>query len=215
MRPMTSFTRLALLALCAFSLVSSFTVQRVPAARAVRPNEEENERASVIVESYRVLQRRQAGAKSRARSRARVVREVDVEGLKKLLERDGKEARPLLLNFWATWCEPCRAEFPDLVKIDGDYRKRGLNFIAVSIDDVSEINTTVPKFLKEMRALMPVYLLNTLEPEAAIQFVDPQWSGSLPATFLYDAQGKLVFKHMGRIKPLELRAAIKTVISDK
>jgi hypothetical protein len=66
-----------------------------------------------------------------------------------------------------------------------------------------------------MRARMPAYLLNTLEPEAAIAYIDPQWTGSLPATFLYDAQGKVVYKHLGRIKPDELRAALKTVISEK
>lgn len=155
------------------------------------------------------------GRKAATASSATAVREIDLAGLKKLLSREGKDGRPLLVNFWATWCEPCRAEFPDLVKIDNEYRGRGLDFITVSIDDVSEIGTTVPRFLKEMRAPMPAYLLNTLEQDVAIQFIDPQWSGSLPATFLYDAQGKVVFKHMGRIKPDALRAAIKTVISDK
>lgn len=157
----------------------------------------------------------QEGGQERARtsSSSSSVLEVDVAGLKKLLARDAKNRRPLLVNFWATWCEPCRAEFPDLVKIDADYRRRGLDFIAVSIDDPTEIKTTVPQFLKEMRAAMPAYLLNTKEPEAAIQFVDPNWSGSLPATFLYDAQGKVVFRHLGRIKPVELRAAIDKVLS--
>jgi thiol-disulfide isomerase/thioredoxin len=162
----------------------------------------------------------QKGGQERAQtssssSSASTVLEVDVEGLKKLVARDEKNRRPLLVNFWATWCEPCRAEFPDLVKIDEDYRQRGLDFIAVSIDDATEIKTTVPQFLKEMRARMPAYLLNTKEPEAAIQFIDPNWTGSLPATFLYDAQGKVVFRHLGRIKPEELRAAINKVLSDE
>ncbi|MFN2599127.1 MAG: TlpA disulfide reductase family protein, partial [Pyrinomonadaceae bacterium] len=52
------------------------------------------------------------------------VAEVDLEGLKKLLQRgdDASKARPLLVNFWATWCDPCRAEFPDLVKVNNDYK---------------------------------------------------------------------------------------------
>ncbi|HEV7844176.1 MAG TPA: TlpA disulfide reductase family protein, partial [Pyrinomonadaceae bacterium] len=182
-----------------------------------RSNREEKQSASVMLKSNDGWQQQGAGAKkgTRPSSSAPAVREIDVEGLKKLLALDEKRPRPLLINFWATWCEPCRAEFPDMVKIDDDYRSRGLQLIAVSIDDVSEINTSVPKFLEEMRASMPVYLLNTLEPEAAITYVDPQWSGSLPATFLYDAKGKIVFKHVGRIKPLELRAAIDKVLSDK
>ncbi|MGZ5437975.1 MAG: thioredoxin domain-containing protein, partial [Pyrinomonadaceae bacterium] len=46
------------------------------------------------------------------------IRQIDLDGLKKLLQPDAKDARPLLVNFWATWCDPCREEFPDLVKID-------------------------------------------------------------------------------------------------
>jgi thiol-disulfide isomerase/thioredoxin len=215
---MTSSLRLALLSLCALLLASSFSVQRAaPTARAALEKNEESRVVSSARGTVADSEQKSGGQKKSAKttSSATVVREVDVAGLKKLLSREGKSGRPLLINFWATWCEPCRAEFPDLVKIDDEYHGRGLEFIAVSLDEVSEINTTVPQFLKEMRARMPAYLLNTTEPEAAIQFVDPKWSGTLPATFLFDAQGKVIFNHKGRIKPEELRSAINTVISDK
>lgn len=212
---MTDRIRPALFGLCAFSLIFSAAVQHGRPAQAARAGRQVKPGAAGPLNGAGYPQQQQSGAKSGAQTKAPVVREIDVAGLKKLLAREGKAARPLLLNFWATWCEPCRAEFPDLVKIDDEYRSRGLDFIAVSIDDVSEIKTTVPRFLEEMRATMPAYLLNTPEPDAAIAYVDAQWSGSLPATFLYDAQGKVVFRHLGRIKPDELRAAIRTVISDK
>src|SRR5215471_2975857 len=51
---------------------------------------------------------------------------VDLDGLKKILQRDPKDTRPLLVNFWATWCDPCREEFPDLVKLDDDYKGKPL-----------------------------------------------------------------------------------------
>ena len=119
----------------------------------------------------------------------------------------------LLVNFWATWCEPCRDEFPDLIKIDSEYRAQGLDFITVSLDDVSEIKTEVPKFLQQMRATMPAYLLNVSDPEPSIKAVDPSWGGALPATVLYDKNGQIVFKHFGRIKPEQLRAAIEKLVS--
>ncbi|HJR07646.1 MAG TPA: redoxin domain-containing protein [Pyrinomonadaceae bacterium] len=146
------------------------------------------------------------------------VTEVDAEGLKKLLQRgEAGAARPLLINFWATWCVPCRTEFPDLVKIYADYQGHGVEFAVVSADDVADIKTDVPKFLREMRATaIPAYLLNATDTEAAIAQVDPTWGGELPATFLFDRQGKLVFKHTGIINAAQLRAEIeKAVTSDK
>jgi thiol-disulfide isomerase/thioredoxin len=143
------------------------------------------------------------------------VSEITAESLASLLKRDSADPRPLLVNFWATWCDPCREEFPELVKIDQRYRKSGLDFIAISLDDLADIKTEVPKFLRQMHATMPTYLLNVPDPELAINAVDPQWSGALPATFLYDGEGKVVFKHFGRIKPLELRAAIEKMVGSK
>ena len=143
------------------------------------------------------------------------VREIDLDGLKKILQRDPKDQRPLLVNFWATWCDPCREEFPDLVKLDADYPAKRLNFVSVSLDDISDIKTAVPKFLKEMNATMPVVLLNVNDPEPAIKAVDEKWDGQLPATFLYDKDGKVVFKYFGRIKPEELRSAIDKQIGSK
>src|SRR5258706_16158288 len=84
---------------------------------------------------------------------------------------------PVLVNYWATWCDPCRDEFPDLVKIDQDYRSKGLDFIAITLDDLADIKTAVPKFLLAMNAKMPVYLLNVADPEPAINMVDSNWSG--------------------------------------
>jgi thiol-disulfide isomerase/thioredoxin len=140
-------------------------------------------------------------------------RPVNAEELTALLKRDGN--RPLLVNYWATWCDPCRDEFPDLVKIDADYRPKGLDFIAVTLDDLADIKTGVPKFLRDMHAQMPVYLLNLSDPEPAIQMVDPKWSGALPATFLYNAKGEVVYKSLGRIKVDELRAAIEKLVGSK
>jgi thiol-disulfide isomerase/thioredoxin len=141
------------------------------------------------------------------------VTEIDTERLKSLLKRDSQH--PLLINFWATWCDPCRDEFPDLVKIDADFRTKGLDFIAISLDDLKDINTEVPKFLREMNAQMPVYLLNVPDPEVPIAAVDKQWSGALPATFLYDAKGNIAYKHFGRVVTEELRAAIEKQVGTK
>jgi thiol-disulfide isomerase/thioredoxin len=139
-----------------------------------------------------------------------VVSPIDTEALKTMLAE--QRERPLLINFWATWCDPCREEFPDLVKIDAEYRPRSMDFITISLDDFSDIKTSVPKFLGSMNATMPAYLLNVPDPEPAIDLIDKGWAGSLPATFLYNEKGEVVFKKIGRVKPEELRAAIDKLV---
>jgi thiol-disulfide isomerase/thioredoxin len=140
-------------------------------------------------------------------------RAVNAEELQDLLK--GDSTHPLLVNYWATWCDPCRDEFPDLVKIDGEYRAKGLEFIAVSLDDLKDIDSEVPKFLRKMRAKMPVYLLNVVDPEPAINSIDPAWGGALPATFLYNSKGEVTYKHFGRVNTAELRAAIEKLVGSR
>lgn len=139
-----------------------------------------------------------------------VVSAIDTDALKGIITQ--QRERPLLVNFWATFCDPCRDEFPDLVKIDKEYRPQSLDFVTVSLDDMDEIKAGVPKFLDEMNATMPAYLLNVSDPEAAINFVDRRWQGDLPATYLYNEKGEVVYKHIGRVNPVELREAIEKVV---
>ena len=152
--------------------------------------------------------------KSRAAKPSIVVKQIDATSLNAIVKRESA-ARPLLINFWATWCDPCREEFPDLVELDRQFRPQGLDMISVSLDDLSEIKTEVPKCLRQVGATMPAYLLNVSDPDQVISTIDPKWSGALPATFLYDAEGKMVFKHFGRIKPVEVRAAIEKLVGTK
>ena len=137
------------------------------------------------------------------------VKLIDEVGLKSLLEPKGK---PVLINFWATWCDPCREEFPDLVKIDNDYKDR-ITFYAISIDDPEDINTKVPQFLNSMKANMPAFLLKTADESAAITSISPLWNGGMPFTALYDTSGKLVYFREGKIVPESLREELDKVLA--
>ena len=163
--------------------------------------------------AQRARRRKSGAAISRSNATPRVSL-IDEAGFKQLLIRGAPpQDRPLLVNFWATWCDPCREEFPDLVKIDTDYRSKGLDFVAISLDDVADMKTAVPRFLRSQHARMPVYLLDVPDPETIIQMVDTSWQGDMPATFLYDQSGNVVYKHKGPIKPAELRAEIEKLVA--
>jgi thiol-disulfide isomerase/thioredoxin len=140
--------------------------------------------------------------------KAPVVTQIDIVGLRKALTPAGK---PLLVNFWATWCDPCREEFPDLVKLDAEYRGR-IDFITISLDELSEINRDVPKFLLDMKAEMPAYLLKAQDDDAAIAAVSKNFTGALPFTILYDATGKETYFRQGKVKIETVRGELDKLV---
>lgn len=137
------------------------------------------------------------------------VKQLNNAGLRKALTANGK---PLLVNFWATWCDPCREEFPDLVKLDAEYKGK-IDFITISLDDLAEINRDVPKFLLDMKAEMPAYLLKSEDDDAAIAIVSKNFSGALPFTILYDATGKETYFRQGKVKIETVMAELDKLLS--
>ncbi|HTK36968.1 MAG TPA: TlpA disulfide reductase family protein [Pyrinomonadaceae bacterium] len=141
-------------------------------------------------------------------SNPHLVTEVNETNLKNILKPNGK---PLLVNFWATWCDPCREEFPELVKIDNEYKGK-IDFVTVSLDDITDINAAVPKFLGEMKADMPAYLLKTDDESAVISGIAKDWSGGLPFTILYNEKGEIAYFRQGKVIPATLRTEITKLI---
>lgn len=136
------------------------------------------------------------------------VTKIDDKQFSELLKPKGK---PLMINFWATWCGPCREEFPDLVKLDAEFKGK-IDFITVTLDFEEEINTGVPKFLSDMKASMPTYLLVTPDETAAIATVSKDWAGGLPFTVIYAPGGSLVFFHQGIVKPQVVRSELNKLL---
>jgi len=99
-------------------------------------------------------------------------------------------ARAVLVNVWATWCAPCRAEFPDLVRLGRDLRGDGLRMVLVSAD----FDQTLPQaraFLAEHGVDFPSYH-KAGDDMVFINTLDSLWTGALPATFLFDGAGRRV-----------------------
>ncbi len=138
------------------------------------------------------------------------VSQIDDAKLKQLLKPNGK---PLLVNFWATWCGPCREEFPDLVRIDTEYRGK-IDFITVSLDFIEELDAGVPKFLTEMNAEMPTYLLISADENTVISSIAKDWSGGLPFTILYNEKGEISFSRQGKVDHETLKAEIEKTLPE-
>jgi|GEM_PF-371013 len=137
------------------------------------------------------------------------VKQIDETGLKTALKPGGK---PLVVNFWATWCDPCREEFPDLVKLDADYKGK-IDFITISLDDLAEINRDVPKFLSGMKAEMPAYLLKVADESVVISSIAKDWNGGLPFTILYNENGEIAYFRQGKVKTDVIKAEIDKLLT--
>jgi thiol-disulfide isomerase/thioredoxin len=146
-----------------------------------------------------------------AQAKLPVVKQIDAVALKEVMKPAG---RPLFVNFWATWCDPCREEFPDLVKFAGEYKGR-IDFITISLDDLAEIKRDVPQFLSSMKADMPAYLLKTPDEDAAITALALPWHGALPFSVLYNEKGEVAYVRPGKIKPDLLKAELEKIVPAK
>lgn len=141
----------------------------------------------------------------------------DVEKLKSVEEYDklisSHKGKIVMVNFWATWCSPCRKEFPDLVKLYNAYKDKGFNLIFVSFDEESELNSEVIPFLKKNGVDFKSYLINMPNPDNLILSFDPNWEMGIPTTYLIDKEGEIKWKALGSRKYKEFESEVLKLIN--
>jgi thiol-disulfide isomerase/thioredoxin len=118
------------------------------------------------------------------------------------------KGKVVLVDFWATWCEPCRAEMPQLVKLEQKMRARGLELVTISADE-PEQEAAASKVLKEDGVSGTAYLKKAADDDKFIGAIDAKWGGALPALFLYDRSGKKARSFIGETPMKDLEAAIE------
>ncbi|MBS1829396.1 MAG: TlpA family protein disulfide reductase [Acidobacteria bacterium] len=115
-----------------------------------------------------------------------------------------QKGKVVLVNFWATYCVPCRAEMPSLVKLQQKYGPKGLLLLTISADE-PEDEAKALQFLTTVKVPGPHYLRKTANEDNFIRAVDPKWSGALPLSLVYDKAGNKVKVLVGEadLKALE------------
>lgn len=123
------------------------------------------------------------------------VKIISIDELKEFIEN--RDSKPLLINVWATWCAPCREEFPDLVKIANEYNDQ-IDVVGISVDFPEEIDSKIIPFLKKQNADFKNYVVKVIEPEDFINLLNENWRGAIPATFFYNVKGNQVRYLIGK-----------------
>ena len=111
-----------------------------------------------------------------------------------------------MVNFWATWCAPCREEIPSFVRLQEKHRARGLQFIGIAIDQRDQVET----FARDFAMNYPVLLggMDTIE----LSRQAGNRLGALPFTIIIDRAGGIVSVHLGVVKEAKLESMLKSLL---
>jgi thiol-disulfide isomerase/thioredoxin len=134
---------------------------------------------------------------------------VDEAGYAKLVA--ASKGKVVLVNFWATYCVPCRKEMPQLVALEARLRARGFQFVTISADE-PEQRGAAGMFLDKIKVPSPTYIRKAKDDDKFIVLVDRKWDGALPALFLYDRQGRKVKSFFGEANLGVVTAAIEKLL---
>jgi thiol-disulfide isomerase/thioredoxin len=116
------------------------------------------------------------------------------------------KGKVLIVNFWATWCVPCRAEMPEFVKAQQEFGERGLQFVGIAIDEPAKVKEFAAELGLNYPALIGGY--GAIELSRAIG----NSVGALPFTAIVDRSGHLVHTQLGPLKEPQLRSIIRQLL---
>lgn len=132
--------------------------------------------------------------------------EREAGGVVQLSQLRGKV---VVVNFWATWCPPCRDEIPYLVKTVEEFAPRGVELVAISNDNLESQQQAVRGFLKRFPQLQPYVAYG--QPEVGHQYR----VRALPSLFVLDREGRVVASQQGQASERQLRGWLEDALDAK
>ena len=112
----------------------------------------------------------------------------------------------LVVNFWATWCGPCREEMPDFVRVQQEYGAKGLQIVGIAADNADKVQQFAEEIKLNYPALIGGYGAMDLSKELGNSLV------ALPFTLILDRQGKVAYTHLGPVKADKFREVITKLL---
>ncbi|HCA43244.1 MAG TPA: hypothetical protein DEP28_08335 [Bacteroidetes bacterium] len=118
----------------------------------------------------------------------------------------------VLVNLWAYWCQPCKEEFPELVKLYRDYKDKGLKVIFITLDFGDALETQSKPYLESQGVNWVSYYNKFAKDENLIEYFSKDWDGGIPGTFIYGKDGKLAKQMIGKKTYEEFEKAVNELL---
>lgn len=116
------------------------------------------------------------------------------------------KGKVLVINFWATWCAPCRKEIPALIRMQQKFGPRGLQFVGIAIDEKDKVEP----YVREMGINYPI-LIGELDAVELSRSLGNQL-GALPFTVVVDRTGKVVKTELGGVDEARLTGVVQPLL---
>ncbi len=121
---------------------------------------------------------------------------IDKDQLSSLISN--RNGRVLFVNVWATWCIPCVEEFPELIKLNDNFKDKPVDFVSLNVNLLAEKDSLVVPFLQKNKSILDVYMASKDNVDALLDLLDKNWSGAVPVTFIFDKDGKRQVSIVGK-----------------
>jgi thiol-disulfide isomerase/thioredoxin len=136
---------------------------------------------------------------------------IDLAGYRQMLAK--YRGKALVVNFWATWCEPCRDEYPLIVELAKEFKAQGVNVVGVDMDDDSDMNL-VRRFIARTLPTFPNYRQKPgIDLDAFYAGVNPEWKGTMPQTVFYGRDGEIKGYFLGTRPRQAFEEAFRTTLA--
>jgi thiol-disulfide isomerase/thioredoxin len=136
---------------------------------------------------------------------------IDAQGYVKIVQQH--RGKPLLMTFWATWCEPCRDEYPMLNELAKQYAPQGLKVVGVNMDQDGDL-ILMRRFIARYKPMFPNYRRTQTETEETFRLaVLPGWTGSLPISIFYGKDGRKVENFVGEKNREAYEGVIRSLLN--
>ena len=138
---------------------------------------------------------------------------IDLAGYQQALAK--YRGKPLLVTFWATWCEPCRDEFPLIVQLAKQYSPQGLAVFGVNLDSDAEMHL-VRHFLEKNQPGFPSYRQKPgIDVDGFYHGVNSTWAGTMPSNVFYYRDGRIAGQFLGEQPRSTFEQAIRDVLQHR